>query len=289
MFTWICPKCGTEVPPSYNDCPNCAARDKAAAAPPAPVAQAPLPVYAPPPQAPQYAPPQYVPPQPYAPQPQQYAPQPQYAPAPPQYAPVPPQYAPPPAAPVQAQPPLMGTAPTEPAPPPSFSYGGAPSTYDAAPPPAVKGGLPSWLIAVLSIVGVAGLGYGVLHFMRDKGSVAAESATMETAKPSGEASPLAKYVEVVGFRIIEDKQKVQLKFILVNHSSGEIAPFDLELQVRTKNQKPDDAPLFTVKTPVSGVLPFEAKDMTIPVKTSLRAYEIPDWQFLTGTFQILQP
>jgi hypothetical protein len=35
MFTWICPQCGREVPPSYNDCPDCAANPKAAA-PPAP-------------------------------------------------------------------------------------------------------------------------------------------------------------------------------------------------------------------------------------------------------------
>lgn len=32
MFTWICPKCGSEVPPSENDCPNCRARANAAAA-----------------------------------------------------------------------------------------------------------------------------------------------------------------------------------------------------------------------------------------------------------------
>jgi hypothetical protein len=25
MFTWICPKCGSEVPPAYSECPNCAA------------------------------------------------------------------------------------------------------------------------------------------------------------------------------------------------------------------------------------------------------------------------
>jgi hypothetical protein len=31
MFTWICPKCKSEVPPSYSECPNCAA---AGAAPP---------------------------------------------------------------------------------------------------------------------------------------------------------------------------------------------------------------------------------------------------------------
>ena len=31
MFTWICPKCGSEVPPSENECPNC--RSKSAPAP----------------------------------------------------------------------------------------------------------------------------------------------------------------------------------------------------------------------------------------------------------------
>ena len=269
MFTWICPKCGTEVPPSYNDCPNCAAREKAAAAVPAPA-----PVYAPPPpvqQAPVYAAP---------PPPVQQAPVYAAPPPPLQQAPSP--------APVYAQPPLMGTAPTEPPAPPTFSYGGAPASasYEVA-PPAPASGVPSWLIAVLSIVGVAAVGYGVIHFMTGKSGAAAETATEETAKVTG-TSPLGKYVEVVGFRIVEDKQKVQLKFVIVNHSAGEIAPFDLLLEVHTKNQKPGDAPLFTIKTPVSGVAPFEAKDMTIPAKTSMRAYEIPDWQFLTATFDIVQ-
>ena len=27
MFTWICPKCGSEVPPAYSECPNCAVAD----------------------------------------------------------------------------------------------------------------------------------------------------------------------------------------------------------------------------------------------------------------------
>src|SRR5580765_3488007 len=54
MFTWICPKCGREVPPAYNDCPDCAPQGAGApaqepqasvAAPPAPQLQsAPVPV-----------------------------------------------------------------------------------------------------------------------------------------------------------------------------------------------------------------------------------------------------
>ena len=31
MFTWICPQCGREVPPSYDACPDCAAKEKAGA------------------------------------------------------------------------------------------------------------------------------------------------------------------------------------------------------------------------------------------------------------------
>ena len=34
MFTWICPQCGREVPPSYTDCPDCAAKGKASTASP---------------------------------------------------------------------------------------------------------------------------------------------------------------------------------------------------------------------------------------------------------------
>jgi hypothetical protein len=65
MFTWICPKCGKEVPPAYSECPNCAALENkpatvgpltqepppaASPVPPAPVAE---PVAAPPPLPPQ--------------------------------------------------------------------------------------------------------------------------------------------------------------------------------------------------------------------------------------------
>jgi len=61
MFTWICPRCGREVPPSYEACPDCAAKENSgeqpaqtAAQPPSSpvVATAAPPVYAPPAVAP---------------------------------------------------------------------------------------------------------------------------------------------------------------------------------------------------------------------------------------------
>ena len=65
MFTWICPQCGREVPPSYDECPDCAARAKSGA-PPAPAAAQPSPPVpeatpAAPPPPPAYAPPAVAP------------------------------------------------------------------------------------------------------------------------------------------------------------------------------------------------------------------------------------
>jgi hypothetical protein len=59
MFTWICPKCGREVPPAYDDCPDCAPKpSRAPAAEPAPpLTQEPLPPPATPPEPVPYVPP----------------------------------------------------------------------------------------------------------------------------------------------------------------------------------------------------------------------------------------
>jgi hypothetical protein len=61
MFTWICPQCGREVPPSYEACPDCAAREKAGVQPAQAAAQSPplSPPGAPPAAS---APPAYAPP-----------------------------------------------------------------------------------------------------------------------------------------------------------------------------------------------------------------------------------
>jgi hypothetical protein len=82
MFTWICPQCGREVPPAYNECPNCVPQQ---AGQPAPPQQA-----APPPAA---SPQQFAPP-PAAPPQQTFSPA-AYS-APPPVQPAPPSWMPPP-------------------------------------------------------------------------------------------------------------------------------------------------------------------------------------------------
>ncbi len=66
MFSWICPRCGREVPPAETECPNCKGLE---AAPGAPAAQQPQPIA------------QAAPSQPVSPAPPQHPAQPSAAPA----------------------------------------------------------------------------------------------------------------------------------------------------------------------------------------------------------------
>jgi hypothetical protein len=60
----------------------------------------------------------------------------------------------------------------------------------------------------------------------------------------------------------------------------------LNLAIATTASKPEDAPLTTAAVKVGGLGPWESKELSVPVNTKARAYELPDWQFLKVTFDI---
>jgi hypothetical protein len=260
MFTWICPQCGREVPPSYTECPDCAAKAKAAPPPqPGP----------PPPQAPAYAPPPGQQQQ-YAPPPQQYAQpqQQQYAPPQQQYAQQ--QYAPP---------------PTPYAPPPQH-YG---------PPPARGMNLPVWLLTILFACALGGVLGGLYWIMQSNraqtGSGPAPTAAVESpaAKPGAKPNPLQKYIEVSGVRFVLDaKKKTQARFVLINHSEADISGLagNVTIWGRTRKSEEDAEGTFSFTTNLG---PFESKELTVPLNTKLKIYELPDWQNVTADVQITAP
>lgn len=295
MFSWICPTCGRDVPPSQTDCPHCAerAREAAAAAAMAPPMappqagpwQQPMPPQGlapqppawqqappPPPAPPQQPPPawqQVAAPPPVPPPPQQYAQQPQYAPPPPQ-----PQYAPPP-------------------PPPQY-----PPQYAQQPPAAwapqpERTGPPMWLMiagsAVAFLVLIGAIYWAVQHF----GSTSpAEKAGLENpanASKQKVSNPLQKYVEVVGIRMITEKQKPVARFVVVNHSGADIANLEanVTLWASTSRSEEDSVGSFTFRIDNLGA--NDSKELTEALKTKLKMYELPDWQNATAEIQITSP
>lgn len=102
--------------------------------------------------------------------------------------------------------------------------------------------------------------------------------------------PLAKFIEVDGMRITESGPgKLKITFAVINHSEADIGDLGLKFKLTTSAAKPEDPPVaeFDAKVPALG--PLENKDVTVTVPTKLRVYELPDWQFLRGQFEITSP
>ena len=104
------------------------------------------------------------------------------------------------------------------------------------------------------------------------------------------SNPVAKYVELVGFRINEKNPgHLEIQFGVVNHSEADIGDLKLTVNIGTTAAKPGDPPLMSFPATVTKLGPTELKDVTVQVPTKLRVYELPDWQFLKADFQITEP
>jgi len=221
MFTWICPKCGKEVPPAYPDCPNCAATSPAK--PPAAAADEPPPL-------------------------------------PPYDAPA----APPAAA-----------APTQP----------ARATQPVPKPGGVR--IPAFLLVLISAVLIVVAGAGAVLLLRKSPDAATPPAAAVPAasRPALEPVPQQqvaafKDVELSGLRLSEDNaHKPVLQFFVVNHSGADLGDIGAKVNLKAISGKPDQQLVgeFSFKVVLG---PYEAKELKVPVKTNLRVYELPDWQFL---------
>ena len=102
--------------------------------------------------------------------------------------------------------------------------------------------------------------------------------------------PLAKYLELGGFRLSEmGSGKIVVKFAVINHSDADIGDLALKVKLTTTAAKPEDPPItqFEVKIPALG--PQEIKDVSATASTKLRIYEMPDWQFLRAEAEITSP
>jgi hypothetical protein len=220
MFTWICPQCGREIPPSESECPDCSDRSRArspnaqsAAAPPAEAAGA------------------------------------------------------------LRRPPKPGVS---------------------------REGLPAWLLALLFALGFAALGVGGFYAYRhfsSAGQAPSPAARLAPASPAPAEAPAAlspslilENLEVTGLRLIENGQKkLEVQFLLVNHSPASLTDIAGTVTLRPSTAKPGSERVgaFAFRLPSLG--PYESRDLRAPVETKMRVYELPDWQFLRADVAITSP
>lgn len=103
--------------------------------------------------------------------------------------------------------------------------------------------------------------------------------------------PLAKHIELAGFRLSEKGQgKLAVQFSVVNHSNADIADLGMNVTLHPVPQGAAEEPGFcTFSAKLNSLGPREMKDSTAECPTTLRIYELPDWQFIRATFQLTSP
>jgi hypothetical protein len=150
--------------------------------------------------------------------------------------------------------------------------------------------MPTWLLMLLVALGVGGLIAGLVYFKSRASQPSAAERQVEAAPAAAEAdasaSPAAaryaKILEITGFRLNEERQKPQVRMLVVNHSGAQIGSLMLKVTLSSTDGKE----LGTASADVAGIDPLGSLEVTAPLKTSLRAYELPDWQFVRAQFSV---
>jgi len=114
------------------------------------------------------------------------------------------------------------------------------------------------------------------------------AAKMDTKATSHH--PLAKYVELAGFRLTEASPgKLDVKFAAINHSAADLGDLTVKVQIKTTQAAPADPPVAEFEAKIPSLGPHETKDVVGKAETKLRVYELPDWQFVRADFEITSP
>jgi hypothetical protein len=103
-------------------------------------------------------------------------------------------------------------------------------------------------------------------------------------------NPLAKYIELSGFRLAESSAgKLKIKFAAINHSDADLGDMTVKIRLVTSTSKPGDEPMTEFEAKIPSLGPEETKDVNATATTKLRLYELPDWQFIRADFDITSP
>jgi hypothetical protein len=171
-------------------------------------------------------------------------------------------------------------------------YGGEQPVY-ILPGTTPRKGLPTWLMApgvALIVIAVLFGFYKMIGGKTEPAATAPGNTESAASEPAAQASPYAKFLEVTGVRFAEDAQQhTRVQMVVVNHSPSDLPALELRVTLRASSAKPDDPPVAVVQVKPGELAANGSKDITAPLTTKLRAYELPDWQFLRATAEVIGP
>jgi hypothetical protein len=115
-----------------------------------------------------------------------------------------------------------------------------------------------------------------------------ETPPTTTATNTG-APPLAKPLEVTGFRIqIDPAKKPQIQYLVVNHTPTRLNGVTVSVTLYALDAKAGQPPLCKFHFAAPNLAPYQAKEMSSALEQISRPYTLPKWEDLRAAVDVAQ-
>ncbi len=153
-------------------------------------------------------------------------------------------------------------------------------------------GLPGWVVSFLVMALLLLTGFGVIFYampgiLANPGPAPAKVQPAAVVPPA--VYPLAKNVEVTGFRfLVDNAKKSEIHYLVVNHSNALLSGMTIFVTLHAASANPGQAPLARFSFPAPKLGPFESREMSSPIEHVTRPVDLPGWQDVRAEVEIGQ-
>ncbi len=147
-----------------------------------------------------------------------------------------------------------------------------------------------FLVTVLAAVVFIALGYaGFKYYEQSKGSFGASSGLVNSGGDQG-GHRLNRILSVTALRFVPGKNKqTEARFVIVNGGAAQTPTFSGTVNVRPKDAAVDETPMLSFEISKVSLGPYESKEMQAPLNKTLKSYELPDGNLIRADLMITEP
>jgi hypothetical protein len=155
--------------------------------------------------------------------------------------------------------------------------------------------IPGWMASALIIGTLLGAGFtGVISVVRpaaDAKPIAPAESEIPVAEPPSNSvgSPLAKSIEVTGFRIqAGPTKKPEIQYLVVNHTPARFSGVTVYVTLYAADAKAGQPPLCKFQFSAPNLAPYQSKEMSSAIEQAPRQITLPAWDDLRAAVDIGQ-
>lgn len=146
------------------------------------------------------------------------------------------------------------------------------------------------LVTALATIVFLALGYAAFkYYEKSKGSFGASAGLVDQSGATG-GHRLNRILSVTGLRYVPGKdKKLEARFLIVNGGAAQTPTFSGTVNIRPRDAAPDETPMLSFDISKVALGPYESREMQAPLNTTLKPYELPDGNLIRADLLITEP